>query len=154
MNDLTRYLAVRDQIRAGDLIVFQGSDAISDTEQKEAVRNAQRRLEEAEQKLATVKRWVPVLEHAIAEYHATSQPLGDRLTGSLVNSLTLLDRVVGSLESYLATQAPSAPTFNPESLSGSDPSAVKSELGSAAQPLEEAEVAVVEPTPSRKGDLE
>src|SRR5438270_8112 len=39
----------------------QGSDAISDTEQKEAVRIAQRRLEEAEQRVALIKRWVPVL---------------------------------------------------------------------------------------------
>lgn len=120
----------------------QGSDAISDTEQKEAVRNAQRRLEEAELKLAKVKRWVPVLEHAIAEYHASSQPLGDSLTGSIVNSLTLLDRLVGSLDSYLAARAPAAPTFNPESLSSADPSAVTSERGSIAQPVQEFSVDV------------
>src|SRR4051794_40312465 len=82
------------------------SDAISDTEQKEAVRNAQRRLEAAEDKVKRVKSWVPVLDHAIAEYHSSSQPLGDRLTGSLVNSMTLLDRMLASLDSYLTLAAP------------------------------------------------
>ena len=90
------------------------SDAISDTEQKEAVRAAQRRLEAAEDKVKRVKGWVPVLEHAIAEYHSSSQPLGDRLTGSLVNSITLLDRMLASLDSYLTLAAPSAPVFASE----------------------------------------
>jgi hypothetical protein len=85
----------------------QGSDAISDTEQKENLRIAQRRVTEAEEKVKLVKKWVPVLEHAIAEYHSTSQPLGDRLTGALVNSLSLLGRMINTLESYVATAPPS-----------------------------------------------
>src|SRR4051812_30015129 len=88
----------------------QGSDAISDTEQKEAVKLAQHRLREAEEKLALVKKWVPILEHAITEYHSASQPLGDRLTGSLVNSLALLERYATTLDSYVAT-APTSTEF-------------------------------------------
>jgi hypothetical protein len=90
------------------------SDAISDTEQKENLRVAQRRLEEAEQKVALIKRLVPVFEHATSEYRSASQPLGDTLTGSLINSLSLLARVVTSLESYLAVAPPSAPVAAPE----------------------------------------
>ena len=93
----------------------QGSEAISDTEQKENLRAAQRRLEEAERKVAIVKRWVPVLEHAIAEYHSAVQPLGDRLSGALVNSLSLLERTIAAVESYLAvapTTTPIAPEAN------------------------------------------
>ena len=111
----------------------QGSDAVSDTEQKEAVRIAQKKLEEAEQRVALIKRWIPVLEHAIAEYHATSQPLGDRLTGSLINGLTLLDRLVGTLEAYLATVAPSAPTFSTELDASSEAGSVASDRGPIAQ---------------------
>src|ERR1700676_1784910 len=55
------------------------SDAVSDTEQKEAVRDVQRKLKEAEDKVVTIKKWIPVLDHAIAEYNSASQPLGDRL---------------------------------------------------------------------------
>jgi hypothetical protein len=87
----------------------QGSDAISDTEQKENLRMAQRRLEEAERKVVLVKKWAPVLEHAISEYHSAAQPLGDRLTGSLVNSMALLDRMVAMLEAYLAMAPPPTP---------------------------------------------
>jgi len=100
----------------------QGSDAISDTEQKENLRAAVRRLEEAEHKVALVKKWVPILEHAISEYHSAAQPLGDRLTGALVNSMTLLDRMVASLESYLAVAPPTTPAF-PEPSAGPSGSA-------------------------------
>jgi hypothetical protein len=86
-----------------------GSDAVSDTEQKEAVREAQRRLREAEDKVERVKRWVPVLEHAIAEYHSQTRPLGDRLSGGLERSLLLLDRMVDALDAYVSIAPPSAP---------------------------------------------
>jgi len=87
------------------------SDAISDTEQKEALRLAQRRLVEAEEKVEKVKRWIPVLEHAIAEYHSQAQPLGDHLAGRFENTLAGIDRMVDALEAYLSLQAPEAPIF-------------------------------------------
>jgi hypothetical protein len=85
------------------------SDAISDTDQKEALRDAQRKLREAEEKVQRIKRWVPVLEHAISEYNSQSQPLGDRLAGSFTNSLNVLDRMIAALDSYLAMAPPTAP---------------------------------------------
>jgi hypothetical protein len=85
----------------------QGSDAVSDTEQKEALREATRRLKIAEDKVALIKRLIPQLEHAIAEYHSHSQPLGDHLTGGFERSLNILERMVLALESYIATTAPS-----------------------------------------------
>src|SRR5690349_14121624 len=85
------------------------SDSVSDTEQKEAVRDAQRKLHEAEDKVVRIKRWIPILEHAISEYDSQSQPLGDRLSGSFVATLHLLDRVLDALDSYLSTAAPSTP---------------------------------------------
>src|SRR3954452_6388760 len=51
------------------------SDAVSDSDQKEALRMAHRRLEEAELKVERIKRWAPELEHAESEYHSQSQPL-------------------------------------------------------------------------------
>ncbi|MDR3635562.1 MAG: hypothetical protein P4L84_17290, partial [Isosphaeraceae bacterium] len=76
------------------------SESISDTEQKEALRLAQRRLAEAEEKVATVKRWIPIFEHASSEYRAHSQPLGDHLAGGFENTLATLERMVSSLEAY------------------------------------------------------
>lgn len=87
----------------------QNSDAISDTEQKENLRDAERRLAEAEAKVKIIKKWIPIIEHEIAKYHSCSQPLGDCLAGSLQNSLALLERVIRSLESYLELAPPSTP---------------------------------------------
>jgi hypothetical protein len=91
----------------------QGSDAVSDTEQKEALREAMRRLRVAEEKVALIKRLIPQLHHAIAEYHSHAQPLGDHLTGGFERSLAVLERMILSLESYIATAAPTAPRLEP-----------------------------------------
>jgi hypothetical protein len=90
----------------------QGSEAVSDTEQKEALREAMRRLRVAEEKVSLVKRLIPQLHHAIAEYHSHSQPLGDHLTGGFERSVLALERMVLALEAYIATTAPSAPRFD------------------------------------------
>jgi hypothetical protein len=120
----------------------QGSDAVSDTEQKEALREAMRRLRVAEDKVALIKRLIPQLHHAIAEYHSHSQPLGDHLTGGFERSLAVLERMVLALESYVATQAPSAPRMEPAaSTSGAATttgSGTTTEPGSAAPGGEEA----------------
>jgi hypothetical protein len=89
----------------------QGSEAVSDADQKEALREAQRRLRAAEEKVALVKRLVPQLHHAIDEYHSHSQPLGDHLSGGFEKSMAGLEKMILSLESYLALRAPSAPVF-------------------------------------------
>ncbi len=90
-------------------ITQQGSDAVSDAEQKEALREAQRRLRVAEEKVALVKRLIPQLHHAIAEYHSHSQPLGDHLSGGFERSLGSLERMITALDAYLATAVPTAP---------------------------------------------
>ena len=91
----------------------QGSDAVSDADQKEALREAQKRLRIAEEKVALVKRLIPSLHHAIAEYHSHSQPLGDHLSGGFERALAGLEKMSIALEAYLATKAPSAPRSAP-----------------------------------------
>jgi hypothetical protein len=90
----------------------QGSDAVSDAEQKENLREATRKLRVAEEKLAQIKRLIPVLHHAIDEYHSHSQPLGDHLSGGFEKSLFTLEKMVGSLEAYLALAAPESPRMD------------------------------------------
>lgn len=90
----------------------QGSDAVSDSEQKEALREATRRLRVAEDKVALIRKLIPQLHHAIAEYHSHSQPLGDHLSGGFERSLSVLERMVLALEAYVATTAPSAPRLD------------------------------------------
>jgi hypothetical protein len=112
----------------------QGSDAVSDTEQKEALREAMRRLRIAEEKVALIKKLIPQLHHAIAEYHSHSQPLGDHLTGGFERSLNSVERMVVALEAYIATRAPSAPRFEPAASSGAATTTAGASSGSAAAP--------------------
>lgn len=119
------------------------SDAISDTEQKEALRLAQRRLVEAEEKVAMVKRWIPIFDHAAAEYRAHSQPLGDHLAGGFENTLVSLDRMVSSLEAYLALHAPVTQRFAPAS-SSSDAGPATTSASTAAPATATTEAAPAE----------
>jgi hypothetical protein len=107
----------------------QGSDAVSDAEQKEALREATKKLRIAEEKLAMVKRLIPQLHHAIDEYHSHSQPLGDHLSGGFEKSLFTLEKMVGALEAYLALSAPTAPSLG--SLQETGPSAAAASSGSS-----------------------
>jgi hypothetical protein len=107
----------------------QGSDAVSDAEQKEALREATRKLRIAEEKLAEVRRLIPQLHHAIDEYHSHSQPLGDHLSGGFEKSLFTLEKMVGALEAYLALAAPTAPSLG--SLNETGPTSAAASSGSS-----------------------
>jgi len=110
----------------------QGSDAVSDAEQKEALRDATRRLRVAEEKLAQIKRLVPFLHHAIDEYHSHSQPLGDHLSGGFEKSVFTLQKMIDSLHAYLALSAPSAPRM--DSLTETGASAASTGSSTAGEP--------------------
>src|SRR5262249_34072069 len=91
----------------------QGSDAVSDAEQKEALREAQRRLRVAEEKVELIKKkLIPYLNHETAEYHARAQPLGDHLTGGFEKSVAALEKMTVALEAYLATRVPVTPPLD------------------------------------------
>jgi len=97
----------------------QGSDAVSDTEQKEALREAQRRLRIAEEKVELIKKkLIPFLHHEIAEYHSHAQPLGDHLSGGFERSLAAMEKMTAALESYLALRVPTAPRSDTVAQSG------------------------------------
>ena len=112
----------------------QGSDAVSDADEKERLREATRRLRVAEEKVAQVKKLIPMLGHAIAEYHSHSQPLGDHLAGGFERALFSLEKMAISLEAYLATKVPTAPRNAPvESAAGGPTSAGASATTTAAE---------------------
>lgn len=101
----------------------KGSDAVSDAEQKEALRIAKQRLQVAEKKVVLVKKLIPELHHAIAEYHSHSQPLSDHLSGGFKRSLAGLDARVMALEAYLATLVPIMRREEPNGTTSTAPSA-------------------------------
>ncbi|QEH37084.1 hypothetical protein OJF2_56690 [Aquisphaera giovannonii] len=112
----------------------QGSDAVSDTEQKENLREAQRKLRVAEEKVEIVKKLIPFFQHAAAEYVSHATPLADHLSGGVDRSLSTLERMVLSLEAYLATQAPSTPRLDDHGGSSSPNAGAARPAGADASP--------------------
>jgi len=88
-------------------------------DEKKALALAQRRLEEAQTKLAHVKRWIGVLEKAAFEYQSAVQGLLGMLETQIPNACAQLDAMTAALEGYLAARgsvgAP-APAAPPESV--------------------------------------
>ncbi len=117
-------------------------------DEKKALAVAQRAFEEAEQKLLNIQRWVPQLEREAYAFRGISQGLMDLVDVEIPNSCALLDRMIDSLESYLAL-APeaAAPIAGAESYAdGAVPSeAVSSMKRSIDSVQEEPEIDPKEP---------
>jgi hypothetical protein len=99
--------------------VLPGEREPDTTEEMKALRLAQRRLAEAEDKVARTKRWTPALQRAVEEYEGPIRRLADLLEGDLPKAGGLIVRLVADLEAYVALNAsavkpPPASTTPPE----------------------------------------
>ena len=94
-------LARRKMIRIGD----RAPDC---TEQEKILRAARLRLEEAGDKLATTRRWLPAFRRALDEYHGPARQLAGFLEGEQPRALALLQQKIDSLEEYVRLSAPQA----------------------------------------------
>lgn len=77
------------------------------SEQKENLRKAEASLQDAEKRLAAVKKWQPLFKHAVLEYHASVQRIKDLAAGDVPRAVNLLSRMIDALEAYLRVTAPS-----------------------------------------------
>jgi hypothetical protein len=77
------------------------------SEQKEALRKAEASLQDAEKRLAAVKKWQPLFKQAVLEYHASIQRLKDLAAGDVPRGVNLLTRIIDALEAYIRVTAPS-----------------------------------------------
>jgi hypothetical protein len=101
------------------------------TDQKVALKKAQVRLEEAEQKIKAVKKWSRVLEEEVGEYRGPAQELGNVIAGELPKAIADLNRMLLALEAYMNLQAPSGASVS--MAVGNEPASVQSAAPSAAQ---------------------
>jgi hypothetical protein len=76
------------------------------SEQKENLRKAEASLQDAEKRLAMVRKWQPIFNHAVLEYHASVQRLKDLAAGDIPRAVNLLSRMIDSLEAYLRVEVP------------------------------------------------
>ncbi len=81
-------------------------DAPNDGEQRDNVKQCERRLAEAEDMYDLVKSWEPDLFDAGAQYQGLAAPLMDRLTGDFENAVFKIDRMLDTLEKYIHLAAP------------------------------------------------
>jgi hypothetical protein len=107
-------------------------------EEKKAVRLAQMRLEEAEEKVEKCKEWARQLPRSIEEYTAPAHQLAGLVEGDLPVVVANLQKILGSLDAYTelmapkgGRSAPAAPTAQAPAASGGE---AKPEAGSAATP--------------------
>ncbi len=77
------------------------------SEQKEAMRIAQAALQDAEARVILVRKWQPLLQQAVLEYHAGTRRLKDLAAGDVPRAVALLERLVDALEAYLRVAPPS-----------------------------------------------
>ena len=79
---------------------------VHDSDQRENVRTAKRRLAEAEEKLEEVKRWLPVVQRAVMGYHGQARPFADLVEFDVGRSVELVDRMIAALEDYMRDDPP------------------------------------------------
>lgn len=76
------------------------------TEQEKAIRRAQARLQEAEEKILAVRRWERVLQKAVEEYTGKARRLAALVEGERPAVLASLERAIRTLDAYVALDVP------------------------------------------------
>ena len=76
------------------------------SEQKEKLRNAEARLQDAESRVVLVKKWERELQQALFEYRGASQRMSSLVGGDVPRALAVLERMIAALESYLNVSTP------------------------------------------------
>jgi hypothetical protein len=91
------------------------------SEQKDNLRKAEASLQDAEKRLAMVRKWQPTLRNAVLEYHGSVQRLKDAAAGEVPRGVNLLTRIIDALEAYLQVAPPSGLAMVGELPSGKTP---------------------------------
>ncbi|HVX15170.1 MAG TPA: hypothetical protein VHC22_28515 [Pirellulales bacterium] len=111
-----------------------GGRAPDCTDQKVAMRKAQLRLEEAQDKLKAHKKWSRVLDEEMQDYQGQSQQLSDMLSGEIPKAMADLDRMLNALEAYIGVAA--APGGSEVSMVNEAPQAAAAQPASTAPAAE------------------
>jgi hypothetical protein len=148
----------KDAVRQKKLYKDSTGSTQSAVDEEKALAIAQKRLAEAEQKLANTKRHALRLQKEIHMYKGAVQRLSTQVTAELPNAVASLDRMVAALEAYLTlTAAGGAAEWNPPPLDGGVASSPEGDSMARAEPAEEGKeaeapaAAAVEGAPEAQG---
>jgi hypothetical protein len=75
-------------------------------DEKKALAIAERQLREAERRLARTRSWILRIEKELSDYRAATQGLGAAIDMDIPNARARLEKMVESLESYIALAPP------------------------------------------------
>src|SRR5438105_1149889 len=92
----------KDAVRQKKLFKSPTGSTQSAVEEEKALRMAQKRLEEAEEKLKNVKRYTPRLQKEISIYKGGVQRLATTVSSDVPMAIGRLDRMVAAVEAYAA----------------------------------------------------
>ena len=92
----------KDGVRQKKLFKSPTGSTQSAVEEEKVLRMAQKRLEEAEEKLKNVKRYTPRLQKEISIYKGGVQRLSTTVSADIPLAISRLDRMVAALEAYAA----------------------------------------------------
>lgn len=86
----------------------------SDVIERKAVLAATRRVEEAEDKLRAIKRWVVAMEREKMLFRGQCAQMSGSIDGELPKTIAWMERMIDSLQQYVSLQAPqTAPPAEP-----------------------------------------
>jgi hypothetical protein len=77
------------------------------TEPMEILRRAEASLQDAEKRLAMVRKWQSLFNQAVLEYHGSVQRLKDLAAADVPRAVNALVRIIDALEAYLQVAPPS-----------------------------------------------
>lgn len=127
----------KDAVRQKTLFKDSAGRTPTPVEEWKAQKIAQRRLDEAEEKLKATRRSIRLLEKEAQNYKGSVQRFATMVQADIPRAIERLDRAYGYLETYVSVSAPSAsqaPTA--ESAAGAT-SAPAEESSSMARPVDE-----------------
>jgi len=101
----------RSDLERARLAAFDQKQSFLD--EHRAIRRAQERQDEAEQRVAAVKQWIMRLDREVMMFKGKLQPLGRAADADLERGAARLDLLVERLEAYLRT-SPGTPKLEPE----------------------------------------
>lgn len=77
-------------------------------QEKKILAAAKRSLAEAEEKLAAVKRWIPIVDQAVSDYFARAETMATAVVVDVPQAVAHLDRLLSALVEYQQVMNPSA----------------------------------------------
>ena len=89
------------------------------SEPMEILRRAEASLQDAEKRLALVRKWQPLFQQALLEYHGSIQRIKDLAASDVPRAVNVLTRMIDALEAYLRVAAPSGLGLGPALEAGS-----------------------------------